>query len=394
MQRKPGFPPVLLLIGLTLFQGLAPNLQAQNAPPPTPQQLDQLLAPVALYPDSLLAQITTASTNAQEILDVDNWLAQNPSLTGAALTAAAQQQGFDPAFLALVHFPTVVAMMAEHIDDYAAIGQAVSADQGLVAASVQRLRSQAYLAGSLRSTPQQRVEVQQSQGQPAYVIQPVNSQVVFLPQYDPTVVYARPATGAAIGASLLTFGLGIGITALLINNQPWGWGGWGWNWGGRRLYYNNGPWSGWNNGYRPLRPWYRPRPVLYGNRPGYGGNWNYRPRNYRPPISSHRPVYNRPGHRPNTGNQPVGGAHPQVRPTRPGTPNNRRPATRPSNRPAFSPQTKPTPQSRPDPQTKPAPQNRPTNYTKPVRPEANRPAAQQKTAGQRRPTGENRKGPS
>jgi hypothetical protein len=153
MKRRPGFSAVLLLIGLLLFQGLAPDLQAQGPPPPTPQQLDQLLAPVALYPDALLAQITTASTNPQEILDVDNWLAQNRNLTLSQLTAAAQQQGFDPAFVALVGFPQVIEMMAENIDDYAAIGAAVTANQGEVAASIQRLRAQAYASGALRSTP-------------------------------------------------------------------------------------------------------------------------------------------------------------------------------------------------------------------------------------------------
>src|SRR6201999_407643 len=142
MQRKPSLSAVLLLVVLIVFQGLAPDLQAQAAPPPTPQQLDQLLAPIALYPDSLLAQITTASTNPQEILDVDNWLAQNPNLTGTALTDAAQQQGFDPAFIALVNFPSVLQMMAENIDDYAAIGQAVTANQAEVSDSIQRLRAQ------------------------------------------------------------------------------------------------------------------------------------------------------------------------------------------------------------------------------------------------------------
>ena len=80
----------------------------------------------------MLAQITTASTNPQEILDVDNWLAQNRNLTVSQLTAAAQQQGFDPAFIALVGFPQVIEMMAENIDDYAAIGAAVTANQGEV----------------------------------------------------------------------------------------------------------------------------------------------------------------------------------------------------------------------------------------------------------------------
>ena len=213
MQRRPSIPAAFFLILLLVYQGIAPSLQGQTAPPPpppTPEQLDQLLAPVALYPDSLLAQITTASTNPQEILDVDNWLANNKSLTGTALTDAAQQQGFDPAFIALVTFPTVLEMMAEHIDDYAAIGEAVTANQAEVASSIQRLRSQAYASGALRSNEQQQVDVQQADGQPVYAVQPVNPQVVYVPQYDPTVVYAGPGTGAVVATSLISFGVGIG----------------------------------------------------------------------------------------------------------------------------------------------------------------------------------------
>src|SRR5271155_891950 len=330
MQSKPSLPAVLLLIGLLLFQGLAPDLQAQGPPPPTPQELDQLLAPIALYPDSLLAQITTASTNPQEILDVNNWLAQNRNLTLSQLTAAAQQQGFDPAFIALVGFPQVLEMMAENIDDYAAIGAAVMANQDEVSASIQRLRTQAYASGALRSSPQQMVDVQQNAGQPIYVIQPANPQVVYLPQYDPTVVY----TGGA-GPGLITFGIAIGITALLVS-QPWGWGGWGWNWGGRRIYYNRGPWGGWGGGYRPPRYSYRPRPVMYNRRPGFGGNWGYRPPNYRPPRPNYRPG-TKPGFRPGRpvsgpGNRPPGNTRP---------PNNNRPPSnnRPPNggRPSIQP---------------------------------------------------------
>jgi len=387
MQRKPNIAAVSLLIGLLLFPSFAPGLPAQTAPPPpaqaalppppTPQQLDQLLAPVALYPDSLLAQITTASTNPQEILDVDNWLAHNRSLTGTALTDAAQQQGFDPAFIALVNFPTVVEMMAEHIDDYAAIGQAVTANQAEVAASIQRLRSQAYASGALRSTPQQQVQVQQESGQPVYAIQPANPQVVYVPQYDPTVVYVGPSPSAVVATSFLTFGVGIGIGALLVNNRPWGWGGWGWNWGGRSIYYNHGPWGGWHGGYRPPSIWYRPRPIVWGNRPGYGGNWGYRPRNYRPPSPIHRPGYARPGGRPaysrpgaSPGNRPVNrpvnrpsirpgnGNRPVVQPARPG-PQPSRPGTpRPQNRPGGN-------QSTPRPAGRPSPQQRPNNSSRP-----------------------------
>src|ERR1700734_90408 len=120
MKGKPSVSAVLLLIGLLVFQGLAPDLQAQSMPPPpSPQELDQLLAPVALYPDALLAQITTASTSPQQILDVTNWLQANTGLQGAALADAAQKQGFDPAFIALVTFPQVLDMMAQNVDDYA-----------------------------------------------------------------------------------------------------------------------------------------------------------------------------------------------------------------------------------------------------------------------------------
>jgi hypothetical protein len=95
----------------------------------------------------------------------------------------------------------------------------------------------------LRSSPQQQVEVQGGY----YAIQPINPQVVYLPQYDPTVVYV----GGGLSPALLTFGIGIGITALLVS-QPWGWGGWGWNWEARRVYYNRAPWGGWGGGYHPL----------------------------------------------------------------------------------------------------------------------------------------------
>src|ERR1700685_4300938 len=247
MLRKRAFTTVILLFALLFSQDLVPLGRAQDSPPPTPEELDQLLAPVALYPDSLLAQITTACTNPQEILDVDNWLQQNSNLSGTALTDAAQAAGFDPAFIALVNFPQVVTMMAENIDDYAAIGDAFSADQASVTASIQRLRAQAYASGALRSNSQQQVEVQQPAGQTIYVIQPAAPQIVYVPQYDPTVVYVRPASDAIVATSLISFGVGIGIGALVVDNRPWGWGGWGWNWGSRRAYYNHTVWGGWGN---------------------------------------------------------------------------------------------------------------------------------------------------
>ncbi len=324
MLRKPR-TFVVLLIGL-LVLSLVPALQAQTTPVPSPQQLDQLLAPIALYPDSLLAQITTASTNPQEILDFDNWLAQNQDMTLSQLTEAAQQKRFDPAFIALAGFPQVVRMMAEHIDDYAAIGAAVSANQEEVSASVQRLRAQAYASGVLRSTPEQSVEVQQyGDQQPNYSIQPENPQVVYVPQYDPTVVYA----GAGLYPGLLSFGLGIGISPLLVND-PWGWYGWGWNWGLQRIYYNYYPWGGWYGGYRPSHYWYRPRPIMYDHRPGYGGDWGYRPPGYLPP----KPIKPPPGapQPKNPGTGPAQPTHPGATPgiRHPSRPTDERPITGPT----------------------------------------------------------------
>lgn len=419
MQHKRGMSFVAsLLIVLLVLPGYAPILRAQAAPPataqkspppPTAQELDQLLAPVALYPDALLAQITTACVNPQEILDVTNWLAKNPSLTGSDRTAAAEKQGYDPAFIALVTFPDVLQMMAEHIDDYAAIGLAVQANQAEVSASVQRLRAQAYAAGNLKSNEQQKVEVQTVSNQPVYVIQPANPVVVYVPVYNPTVVYvAQPSTTAA----LITFGVGIGIAALVYSTSPWGWGGWGWGWGrGGVIYYNRGPWGGvWVGGYRPPVVWYHPRPVHYAARPGYGGNWGYRPPNYRPPYPSQRPVYRppgsypgNPGYRPPANTRPPGGGNPGTRPpgngnpgTRPpgngnpGTrpPGNGNPGTRPpgnGNQPSVQPSRPSNPSTRPAPQPKPAPQTRPAPQPRPANPGGGgqRPSGGQGQGGQR-----------
>ena len=350
----------------------ANDARAQNALP-TPDQLDQLLAPVALYPDALLAQICAASTDPQQIIDADNWLHQNSGLSGQALTDGAQQQGFDPAFIALVSFPQVLDMMAQNIDSYAAIGQAFAANQATVMDSVQRLRQQAYAAGALESNQYQTVDVQSQGNTQVVVIQPANPQVVYVPQYNPQVIYQQPSTAAVVTASLLTFGAGIALGAWISNNShPWGWGGWGWNWGRRTVIVHNNIWVVNNNRYRPRYPSYHYRPPVY-NRPVYArppNNWRDRP-NYRPPNSGgrpgtgpgYRPPGNQPGYRP-PGNQPTPRPTPQPtpRPTPqrpPNTGNNppRQPGQRPpannnrpaNNRPAQQPAQRPAPQYRPNP---------------------------------------------
>ncbi|RSL18230.1 uncharacterized protein DUF3300 [Edaphobacter aggregans] len=138
---------IALLVSVgSLWSGTAASAQAM----PTPDQLKQLLAPVALFPDALLAQICAASTDPQQILDAQDWLHRNSNLQQAALTDAAQREGFDPAFVSLMSFPTVLDMMATNIDDYAALGVAFKADQPAVMSAIQTLRQDCVFEGRAR----------------------------------------------------------------------------------------------------------------------------------------------------------------------------------------------------------------------------------------------------
>ncbi len=229
---------------------------------PTRDQLDQLLAPIAPCPDTLLAQICAASTDPQQIIDANNWRKQNTNLQGQALIDAAQMQGFDPAFISLVTFPSVLDAMATNIDDYAALGTAFKANQASVMSAIQRLRQQAYAAGALDSNQYQNVSVEQQNGAQVVVIQPANPQVIYVPQYQPTQVYvSAPSTSDVVAASLVSFGVGVAIGALLNNNQPWGWGGWRWGWGGQgKISVSQQCVESYNNRYRESAPSYPRRP--------------------------------------------------------------------------------------------------------------------------------------
>ncbi len=273
------------------------NAYAQNTALPGPDQLDQLLAPIALYPDALVAQICAASTDPQQILDVNTWVKQNSGLSGQARTDAAQAQKFDPAFIALINFPQVLDMMAQNIDNYATIGRAFSANQATVMDSIQRLRQQAYAAGALESNQYQTIQVQDQAGAQAITVVPANPQVVYVPVYNPQVVYVAPSTSTVVATSLVTFGVGIALGAWIANNSyPWGWGGWGWNWGGRTVIVHHNTWVV-HNYYRPPRPYY-----------------NYRPPHYGPPIYVRPPNnwHDRPYYRPPAGGRPPGGGPPPI----------------------------------------------------------------------------------
>ena len=204
------------------------------------------MAPIALYPDALVAQILGAATYPDQVSAANAWLHQNSGLKGDALLKAVDPQPWDPSVKALTEFPSVLDNMAQNLSWTSALGEAAYNQQGDVMAAVQRLRKQAKAAGNLKTTPQQVVVQQDPQ---TIVIQPANPQVVYVPTYNPTVVYGTPysppgySTGAVVATGLISFGLGMAVGAAINNNHyGWGWGGGGWgcNWhGGNTVYHNN-----------------------------------------------------------------------------------------------------------------------------------------------------------
>ena len=151
------------------------------------EQLDQLLAPVALYPDSLLTQILMASTYPLEVVKANNWVKQNKELKGDALTAALEKQEWDPSVKSLVNFPQVLQMMSDKVDWTQKLGDAFLAQQKDVLSTVQTLRAKALEAGNLKTTKEQKVVVEKDPQ--TIIIQQANPEVVYVPEYNPTVVY-------------------------------------------------------------------------------------------------------------------------------------------------------------------------------------------------------------
>jgi hypothetical protein len=210
----------------------APTTASDSTPSPfTPEALDELLAPVALYPDALLAQVLASATKPQEVLDGGNWVIANPELKGAELEKAAKSVGFTPPMIALMSFPTVLDMMCLKMEWTTELGEAFVADEPGVRASVQRLRKQAKAMGNLQSSEYLKVENQTKNDQNVIVVQSPNPTVVYVPQYDPVTTYTTPApapaaatatatsttvtestghsTGTLIATGLLAFGAGI-----------------------------------------------------------------------------------------------------------------------------------------------------------------------------------------
>jgi len=199
-------------------------------------QLDSLVAPIALYPDPLLAQTLVACTYPLEIVQLQQWLGQNKKLKGKELTAAVEKQSWDPSIQAMAAFPDLVKQLSENIKWTDELGNAFLAQQSEVMEAVQRMRAKAVEKGALKSSEQQKVETKVVENKTVVVVQPASTEVVYVPSYSPAVVWGAPYYPYPVmaypaypaGGMLLGFGVGVAMGA------AWGGGGWGWNtgWGG------------------------------------------------------------------------------------------------------------------------------------------------------------------
>jgi Protein of unknown function (DUF3300) len=244
--QQPAQPPAPS--GSTEYSGQGAPLSAD--------QLQQLVAPIALYPDALVAQVLGASTFPDQVAAANEWLQQNKSLTGTPLMQAVDKQQWDPSVKALTQFPSVMDNMAKNLSWTSSLGEAYHTQAADVMTAVQALRAKAQAAGNLKSGSQITVVQQAPQ---TIVIQPTNPQVVYVPQYNPTVVYGTPvttpgySTAAVVTTAVLAFGIGIAVGAA-INNSCCGWGYsyWNCNWhGGTVVYHSTGYYgnSAWHGGY-------------------------------------------------------------------------------------------------------------------------------------------------
>jgi hypothetical protein len=245
--------------------GIAASVEAlaQAPPPPMPppsftmQQLEGLVAPIALYPDPLLAQVLTASTFSYQIPDAAGWSRAHSYITGDALARAITEDNlpWDPSVIALLPFPSVIDRMAGDMAWTSQLGNAVLADRAAVMDAVQDQRQKALNYGYLRTGPQYRVVPAPG----AIEILPVNPGAIFVPYYDPMVVYYRPRPGFFIGGAI-TFGPQIFIGAAFA---PWGWGSISFAWGAHNIIVNNRPWGRvWGNRNAYIHPYPGPpRPA-------------------------------------------------------------------------------------------------------------------------------------
>ena len=305
------FPPNLLAQDQDAQAPPAQDTQAPaqdgQAPPyaqQTPEQLQRLVAPIALYPDSLVAQVLAASTFPDEVVEADRWVQANPDLKGDALGKAVDQQPWDPSVKALTAFPSVLGNMDKNLSWTSSLGDAYYNQQQDVMDAVQAMRQKAQQAGNLKSTSQQVVTTQGSD----VVIAPADPDVVYVPAYDPWLIYGYPIVawpgwypypGIWFGGPYLSFGLGFGIG--WFGGFGWGWGHWGFNWGGHYPLYNGGRY------YSQSRTFYNRNSYYRGG--GEGGV----ARNVQRGMSGDRGGAARGGVNGSTGARPFDGNHQAAR---------------------------------------------------------------------------------
>ena len=270
-----------------LAQAPSPQSQAAKIPP---DQLDSLIAPIALYPDPMLAQTLAASTYPLEVIQLQQWLARNPGLKDKALADAVMKQPWDPSIQALAALPEVVKRLADDIQWTTDLGNAFLAQQSDVMDAVQRMRKKAQDTGNLKSGEQQKVETRVIENKSVIVVEQANPQVVYVPSYDPVVVYGPPVypyppiyyppAGYYAAGVAISFGVG------MMMGAAWG-GGWGWGcgWGGnneininnnnnfnRNSNINGGNRNNIGGGNRPSN-----QPARGGGNGGGTSNWKHNP---------------------------------------------------------------------------------------------------------------------
>ena len=345
------------------------------------EQLDQLVAPIALYPDDLLSQTMMAATYPLEIVQASRWRGKNEGLSGAALDRAMESQPWEPSVKSLVAFPETLALLNDNLDWTQDLGDAVLGQQDDVMRAVQRMRDRARAQGNLATTTQQTVVIEKE----TIIIRPASTQVVYVPVYNPVVIYGpawRPVhwyypcygyppsywyRGRPI-SNALSFTAGVAVGGILFG---------GCDWQDRRFYVRPAAYT---------HPWYR----------GYNGitinstrnvTWTHNPV-HRNGVHYHNQTVTNQYIRPGTGQTITrpGYDRPVTRPAVPNRPSVDRPVTLPATRPANRPTTLPADLTRPAIKPSPQPVARPMPAPGANRPSVDRPATLPATRPANRPT--------
>jgi hypothetical protein len=242
-----------MCVAILLLPGAAAGYSPQNSSPSgapsgvpiSPQQLNDLVAPIALYPDPIVGEVLAASTYPIEIAEAEQWVRDHPHWKPSKLMDNAKKQNWDPSIQGLVAFPDVLARLTADTAWTTQLGNAFLAQQADVMQAVQRMRAQAQARGTLHSTPQETVTTQQQGGQTAINIQPANPDVWYMPNYNPAYVWGPPVYGGypPLPYPGVDVGLGwdSGIDLDLAFGGWGGWGGWGWDpdWYGGGIFIDN-----------------------------------------------------------------------------------------------------------------------------------------------------------